>query len=112
MRRSSAVSTRCSASRERRPVFTARWIVVRATLQARAASLRVSLAIGRLLQVSVQEFPGLGVQQLDKDTPMTGLGQAPAAQDFPCEFRQSGQQRRLFKEILPILSQYRRPIAF
>src|SRR5712692_7324836 len=72
----------------------------------------VSLAIGRLLQRGVQELPCMGVKQLDEDTPMAGLWQAPAAQDFPCEFRQSGQQRRVRQEILTILGQYRRPVAF
>src|SRR4029450_1434762 len=38
---------RCSASRLRRPVLMARWSVLRATRQARAASEMESLAMGR-----------------------------------------------------------------
>jgi hypothetical protein len=64
-----------------------RWSALRATRQARTASEMVSLAIGHVLQSSVQECPGLGVHQLNEDGPMAGLGQAPAAQDFSREFR-------------------------
>jgi hypothetical protein len=46
VRMSSAVSTRCSVSRLRRPALMARWSVLRATRQARAASEMVSLARG------------------------------------------------------------------